>query len=313
MLATMRTGLTILTFAAGLLAVLGSALWCVAGAGIYGSPLSGMSPSEGRHLLVLFLTGPLLLLPAGFVSRRRPLAAGFLLLGSAVFTTFWHLGVVQREGWSRLFRDEPAFEAWVPLLLIPAPALLLGGGFLWTSRQDLRAFVRAVDTGANRRRALVCAAPVVAAALVFLVYDYVRRPVWTVTVEPEGKPAETYRFDPRRLPEARAGLERVFAPMCDIRPPGQGAVTLGRFTLTRRGGHDGQEPPGTSILVAERSPAGLLLTRLDGQQLDVYVEGASVSPEERAFADREALKSAQRHLVGRVADHAARAYPPFSR
>ena len=313
MLGTMREAWTILTFVGGFLAVLGSVFWCVAGAGVYGSPLSGITPSYGLALLVLFLTGPLFLIPAGFVSRRHPVAAGLLLVGSAVFTTFWHLGAVQREGWSQLLRDRPSFEAWVPLLLIPAPALLLGIAFLWTSRRDILPSLRAADTPANRRRALVCAAPIAAAALALLLYDYARRPVWTVTVEPEGKPSETYRFDPSRTLEARAGLERVFAPLCEIRPPDQGSMTLGRFTLTRRGGHDGQVPPQTSILVAERSPAGLLLTRIDGVQLDRYVEGASLPPERRTFHDQEALKSARRHLVNRVADHAFRAYPPSPR
>lgn len=57
----------------GVFELAGAALWCVAGAGIYGSPLEGMSDAELAKAWLFLAVGPFSVLPAALtmLGRRR--------------------------------------------------------------------------------------------------------------------------------------------------------------------------------------------------------------------------------------------------
>lgn len=69
----------------GTVETLSAALWCVAGAGFYGSPLAGMSNRELIHVWAFLLSGPFSVLPAVLIARRKPRwGAAWLLIGGLV-------------------------------------------------------------------------------------------------------------------------------------------------------------------------------------------------------------------------------------
>jgi hypothetical protein len=66
----------------GALLAFGGALWCLGGAGIYGSPLAGMQGEERTRVWAFLLTGPFSALPAGILTRWYPkVGAVWFLLG----------------------------------------------------------------------------------------------------------------------------------------------------------------------------------------------------------------------------------------
>src|SRR5580765_8746625 len=105
---------------------LGAALWCAAGAGIYGSPLAGMGGLELAHVWAFLLTGPLSALLAAIVILWQPrwgaawliagaLASGTLVSGALAapyFTTDAHI---------------------LPLALVSLPMLVIGLWLIWAS------------------------------------------------------------------------------------------------------------------------------------------------------------------------------------
>ena len=77
-------GLTILCIALAALEAGGAGLWCVAGAGIYGSPLDNMHGDELRLVLAFLLIGPFLFLAASLLMLARPRLGGGVLAAGGV-------------------------------------------------------------------------------------------------------------------------------------------------------------------------------------------------------------------------------------
>jgi hypothetical protein len=99
----------------------GAALWCLAGAGIYGSPLVGMRAEELILVFIFLLIGPFSALPAAIVGRQQPKLAGtWLILGGLISG-----GVAVNFFWT----DAGIF----PLLLVSLPMVLLGRWLLATA------------------------------------------------------------------------------------------------------------------------------------------------------------------------------------
>jgi hypothetical protein len=262
----------------GVLALLGTGLWCAAGAGRYGSPLAGARPDELRNVLILLAAGPLSILPAGLLARKRPVAAGTWLLAAGGFCFFWHLGAVQREG----FRG---FEAWLPALLIGGPMLLLGAGFLKVGWFE-------VDSARVLRRLKFVAAALAAAALVWAGIAWLSRPLWEVTVLPPSGETATLRFNPRPSPRPEGRLEELFSRLFTEAGPDRQAP-LGSYRLVRRGGR--RE---VYTLMAERDERGLLRVLRNGFPLD-----------RNWMTDEPALWTARKVCVDEILDAAAREYP----
>src|SRR5581483_6076923 len=57
----------------GAVLTLGGVLWCLGGAGIYGSPLAGMQGEELTRIWVFLLAGPFSALPAALLARWYPM------------------------------------------------------------------------------------------------------------------------------------------------------------------------------------------------------------------------------------------------
>lgn len=75
----------------GVLELLGAGLWCLAGAGIYGSPLAEMSEGDLLHVWAFLLVGPFAVLPFAVCALWRPawgavglLTGGLISAGLAV-------------------------------------------------------------------------------------------------------------------------------------------------------------------------------------------------------------------------------------
>jgi hypothetical protein len=106
----------------GILELAGAALWCIAGAGIYGSPLAGMDSRELIKVLLFLLVGSLSVLPAAILARYRPwwgslwLICGGLLSGYLILFSIPHPNL----------RGRLHFESLVPLLLVSMPMLVVG-------------------------------------------------------------------------------------------------------------------------------------------------------------------------------------------
>jgi hypothetical protein len=102
----------------GVLLAVGGALWCLAGAGIYGSPLTEMQGEELTRVWAFLLIGPFSALPAAVLTRwyLKAGAAWFVFggIGSACLAITF------------LFTDASVF----PLLLVSLPMLAVGAGLL---------------------------------------------------------------------------------------------------------------------------------------------------------------------------------------
>jgi hypothetical protein len=235
----------------GILAILGTGYWCLIALAF------GAFQRDGVPILILLLAGPLSLLPAGIVGRRRPFPAGAWLTAGAVFCFFWHLGALMGDGFAQLFRS---FEAYLPVTLICLPMLLTGAGFLWVSRAVPRDVIRGWwQSPTFRRRLTIVGATLGAAGAAGLVAWFLMQPVWVITVTPEGHPPKSIRFDPRspwkcdtyekrqRLEaEVRAVFSDLFRKSLSPEP-----TTLGISVFT------GSREGGTSTWTLERNAKGL--------------------------------------------------------
>jgi hypothetical protein len=73
------------TLALGVVVFLGAALWCLGGAGIYGSPLAGMSGDELIRVWAFLILGPFSVLPAAVAMWAKPrLGAAWLIVTGAL-------------------------------------------------------------------------------------------------------------------------------------------------------------------------------------------------------------------------------------
>lgn len=267
----------------GVLAILSTGLWCAAGAGIRGSPLAGAPPEFLRDVLVLLAAGPLSILPAGLLARRRPVAAGAWLLAAGGFCLFWHLGVVQPHGFRNLFRD---FRAWLPVLLIGGPMLLLGAGFLKVGWFE-------VDQAEVLRRLKLVTAALAAAVTAWAALARLSRPLWEVTVLPPSGETATYRFDPRPWPRPEGRLQELFEGLFTGAGP-ERQTPLGSYRIVKRGG--ARE---VYTLTAERDERGLLRILRNGFPLD-----------RNWMTDEPALWAARNVCIDEILGAAAREYPP---
>lgn len=100
----------------GIVESLGAALWCLAGAGIYGSPLADLRGPERTHVLAFLVAGPFSALPAVILALWKPRGgAAWLVAGGLVS------GVLAVPYFST---DAGVF----PLMLTSLPMLIAG---LW--------------------------------------------------------------------------------------------------------------------------------------------------------------------------------------
>src|SRR5581483_10649089 len=99
----------------GVVELVCAALWCVAGAGVYGSPLAGMDDAELTKVWLFLTVGPFSVLPAALVMFwRRRLGAAWLAGGGVV-------SGLMAVAW--FFADRGVFL--VPLVSLP----MIGIGF----------------------------------------------------------------------------------------------------------------------------------------------------------------------------------------
>ena len=103
-----------------------AAFWSVAGAGIYGSPLSGMQNLELTHALAFLVFGPFTAFFASIEALGKPRWGGVGLVAGAVFSGFLAIPYLTTD----------AFV--IPIALVSAPMYFLGK---WL----LRATPRALD------------------------------------------------------------------------------------------------------------------------------------------------------------------------
>lgn len=244
----MQRKLVALTRGLGFLTLILTMIWCLAGAGIYGSPLDSFHGGDFVLLILLLLISPLSILPAGMVGAKRPRLAGVLLLASSLLTFLLMLGRVLYEGMSALLEATSSLAAPGLIALLCGPQFLLGAAFLW---EDLVKYRRRCAVGAG-----LLAGAVAAVALI----QVATRPLWTVTVTPEGGAASSMRFDPRyyspKYSEMKAVVDRLF----DHRDL-SGRRRLGKVEVHGSGRAGGKTVHWSSTLVSERTPKGLLLIR----------------------------------------------------
>lgn len=98
----------------GGLLTLGGALWCLGGAGIYGSPLVGMQREELTRVWAFLLAGPFSALPAALLTQWYP------KVGAAWFL----LGGICSAGLAVTFLGTDA--GMVPLLMVSLPMFAVG-------------------------------------------------------------------------------------------------------------------------------------------------------------------------------------------
>ena len=106
----------------GILELTGAVLWCIAGAGIYGSPLVGMSGGELMKVLAFLLAGPVSVLPAAMLARYRPRLSGLWLIGGGLYSAYLIVFSIPHPN----LRGGLHFESSVPLLLVSVPMLIVG-------------------------------------------------------------------------------------------------------------------------------------------------------------------------------------------
>jgi len=234
----------------GGLAILGVGFWSLIALAF------GAFGRDGPQILVLLLAGPLSLLPAGILGRRRPLTAGAWLIGGAVFSFFWHLLAIMNDGFGQLFRSHPSFEAWIPVAVICIPMLLLGLAFLWSGGDRLRERVRLLrNTPRTWRRIKIGAGAVAAAALLWFGYQILSRPIWTVVITPVGEHSRSYSVDARGEDDILSLQEGFAALFRD--PPASGKKVLGTYEVIGPTLGHGSRTRIRYECVAELTPEGL--------------------------------------------------------
>ena len=279
----MRQTAVALSILFGTLSIFGAGYWSLFAAAY------GAFDREGTQIVVLLLAGPLSILPAGLVGRKRPFLAGVWLVSGAVFCFFWHLGVIQ--SFDQLFRS---FEAYLPVLMICGPMLLVGPMFLWAGREAPISWWSSPVV--KRRTAIVAGTLGVVAAAGLLIW-YLSLPVWTLTVTPEGQRSTSIRFDPRysrnpgpeTLLELRADLKATF----DVLFKPTDREILGTSVLRGSGVEQ------TSVWKVVRNEKGLVLVLQDGAPID-----------RNWMFPEPALSNAARAAVDQILRKAWMEYPP---
>jgi hypothetical protein len=120
--------------AVGLIGFVGSVYWAIAGAGMYGSPLTGRS--EWITSVVLFLlSGPMALFPLAILAIWQRRWAGWLLVLSSFISAFFAVRVMWTPlaDWSGNPSAIPAYAIrWSVTLVLPIsiPILAFGLAFL---------------------------------------------------------------------------------------------------------------------------------------------------------------------------------------
>ena len=120
----------------GVSEALGAVIWCVAGAGIFGSPLTGMDRLNLVHVWAFLLTGPFSALLAAIVALWRPRAGGAWLVGGGVASGVFAVPFLLTDAHI------------LPLALASAPMVLMGRRML-RSDQVARA-AGETDNGRSR-------------------------------------------------------------------------------------------------------------------------------------------------------------------
>jgi hypothetical protein len=190
----------------------------------------GAFDRDGPRIMTLLVAGPLSILPAGILGRRRPLTAGAWLIAGAVFAFFWHLLAIIGDGFGRLLRSNPSFEAWIPVAVICIPMLLLGLAFLWSGRDRIREAVRRLrETPRAWPRIKIVAGIVAAGGVLWFGYHLLSRPIWTVVIAPVGERSMSFSVDARGeddLSPLREGFSKLFRD-----PPASGKKTVGTYEV----------------------------------------------------------------------------------
>lgn len=233
--------------------------WCLIGLAF------GAFERDGPKILVLLLGGPLSILPAGILGRKRPLKAGAWLVGGAVFSFFWHLLVIMNDGFDQLFRS---FEAWIPVTVICGPMLLLGMAFFWSGGDRIREAAQALrKSPAAWRRIKVGAASVAAGGLLWLGYHFLSRPIWTIVLTPVDGPSTSFAVDARD-PNLLLLAER-FAPLFR-NPPPAGKKVLGTYEVIGPTLGHGWRVRTRYDFVAETTPEQLTVVFRNGERYTTY-------------------------------------------
>ena|SRR6478752_10343878 len=110
----------------GVAVSLGAALWCVGGAGMFGSPLAGESDRELAHVWAFLVIGPFSALPAAIVSLWKPRWGAIWLIAG---------GIVSGALAIPYFSTDAGV---VPLVLVPLPMLLLGMWLILRAQSAVR-------------------------------------------------------------------------------------------------------------------------------------------------------------------------------
>jgi hypothetical protein len=105
----------------GIAAGLVGGLWCVAGAGMYGSPLALVNGNELLLYVGFLIVGPALSLLGGLVSLSHPRIASRILLLGGCLSACLSMMVITTDAHV------------IPLLIITVPMLLLGAWLQWAS------------------------------------------------------------------------------------------------------------------------------------------------------------------------------------
>jgi hypothetical protein len=106
----------------GILELTGAVLWCIAGAGIYGSPLVGMDSRELIKVWAFLFAGSLSVLPAAILACYWPRWGGLWLIGGGLLSGYLIVFSIPHPN----LRGGLHFESVVPLLLVSMPMLVVG-------------------------------------------------------------------------------------------------------------------------------------------------------------------------------------------
>lgn len=154
----MHKTVTAITTILGLLAVP-----VVAYAAWLGYCLGAWNGPGGLEGLTVLLVGPLSLLPAGWIGRKRPVIAGIWLCLDALFAFFMYF-VADGDGFTELFQPSPPASA-VGLVTAAGFVAILGIGFLWSQKDRLRTKAQSPEF---RRRLLIVAVPLLVGVMLSL-------------------------------------------------------------------------------------------------------------------------------------------------
>jgi len=117
----------VLSLIIGLLALAGTIWFAIAGAGIFGSPLTAGDPYANRMLVLVLIFGPALILPCTFLEIWRPNWGGFVL----TILALCDLGMIflyNVRQWGFAIHDAGLGAACLAL-----PMFILGSAMLFTS------------------------------------------------------------------------------------------------------------------------------------------------------------------------------------